>query len=289
MKLSLIPVFEGKVAFTSVLTSVATVMIMRSSGLSSWSMAVVEVVYILSLVLVMFSLPTVKVVLCSHLLGVVIAVGVLVAWSPHPWSYFGFYAAALGFFHVSEYILTSIYNPHTLSMDSFLINHSREYAIAAVGSWVEYWVELYFFPGLKTLHYVSAIGCLMVIVGEGLRKLAMITAGSNFTHMVQYHKRDEHKLVTSGVYSLFRHPSYVGWFYWSIGTQVVLCNPVCLVGYSVASWLFFKERIEDEEESLVQFFGEDYVEFKKSVGTGLPFIQGYPLDRAVSLLQYSRR
>jgi protein-S-isoprenylcysteine O-methyltransferase len=288
--LSLIPVFEGKVAFTSVLTSVATVVIMTTSGLSLSTMGIVEAVYILSLVLVMFSLPTVKVVLCSHLLGVVIAVGALMSWSSHPYSYFGFYAAALGFFHVSEYILTSIFNPHTLSMDSFLLNHSREYIAAAVASWVEYWAELYLFPNLKmSLHHASVIGCFMVIFGEALRKVAMITAGTNFTHLVQYRKRDGHELVTSGVYSMFRHPSYVGWFYWSIGTQVVLCNPVCLVGYSIASWMFFKERIEDEEESLVLFFGEKYIDFKKRVGTGIPFISGYPMDKAVALLQYRGR
>lgn len=287
--MKVVPVFEGKVAVTSVLTSVASVLIMTTAGLSPWTMALVETIYIFSLLLIMYSLPIVQVVLCSHVLGVVIATGALVAVSSHAYCYFGFYVAALGFFHISEYILTSIYNPHTLAIDSFLLNHSKEYAIAALGSWIEYWVECYFFPGLKTLHYISTVGCIMVVCGEILRKVAMITAGSNFTHMVQYRKRDEHELVTTGVYSLFRHPSYVGWFYWSVGTQVVLCNPVCLLGYTAASWMFFKERIEDEEESLVLFFGEDYIEFKKRVGTGIPFISGYPMDRAISLLKYRGR
>jgi protein-S-isoprenylcysteine O-methyltransferase len=48
----------------------------------------------------------------------------------------------------------------------------------------------------------------------------MFTAGSNFNHVVQSEKSDTHTLVTSGVYAWCRHPSYVGWFYWSIGTQV---------------------------------------------------------------------
>lgn len=60
----------------------------------------------------------------------------------------------------------------------------------------------------------------MVLCGEGLRKAAMLTAGSNFNHIVQNEKAQSHVLVTSGVYAYFRHPSYVGWFYWSIGTQV---------------------------------------------------------------------
>lgn len=60
----------------------------------------------------------------------------------------------------------------------------------------------------------------MVLCGDSLRKAAMLTAGSNFNHIVQNEKAHSHVLVTSGVYALFRHPSYVGWFYWSTGTQV---------------------------------------------------------------------
>ena len=30
----------------------------------------------------------------------------------------------------------------------------------------------------------------------------------------------DHLLITTGIYAHMRHPSYVGWFYWSVGTQV---------------------------------------------------------------------
>ena len=280
------PVLEGKAAIASFLFSVCSILVMRASGLSLWMMVSIEAVYITSLLMVMFSVSLVQVVQCSHLLGAILATGLLAAVSGEVYCYFGFYAAALAFFHFSEYVLTSIFNSHTLTIDSFLLNHSREYAIAAISSWLEYWIELYFFPQLKSLHYISIIGGVMVICGEALRKAAMITAGSNFTHIVQQRKRDHHELVTSGVYGLFRHPSYVGWFYWSIGTQILLCNPVCLVGYAVASWMFFRERIEEEEQSLILFFGEDYIDYKKRVGTGIPFLLGYPLDMATRLLQY---
>lgn len=73
---------------------------------------------------------------------------------------------------------------------------------------------------LKQITWLSTVGLLMVIFGDCLRKAAMLTAGSNFNHIVQNEKSDTHTLVTSGVYGWFRHPSYVGWFYWSIGTQV---------------------------------------------------------------------
>ena len=60
----------------------------------------------------------------------------------------------------------------------------------------------------------------MVAGGEILRKLAMFTATSNFNHYIQHVKEEGHELITHGIYNYFRHPAYVGWFYWSIGTQV---------------------------------------------------------------------
>lgn len=58
----------------------------------------------------------------------------------------------------------------------------------------------------------------------------------------------------------------------------MLCNPVCFVGYCIASWKFFKVRVYEEEITLLNFFGDDYVQYQKKVSTGLPFIKGYKLD-----------
>ena len=55
----------------------------------------------------------------------------------------------------------------------------------------------------------------------------------------------------------------------------MLCNPVCIVGYTYASWKFFKHRIYEEEISLLNFFGEEYLDYQKRVKSGLPYIEGY--------------
>ncbi|MEJ1287787.1 isoprenylcysteine carboxyl methyltransferase [Cricetulus griseus] len=130
------------------------------------------------------------------------------------------YVCSLSLFHYSEYLVTAVNNPKSLSLDSFLLNHSLEYTVAALSSWIEFTLENIFWPELKQITWLSTTGLLMVVFGECLRKAAMFTAGSNFNHVVQSEKSDTHTLVTSGVYAWFRHPSYVGWFYWSIGTQV---------------------------------------------------------------------
>lgn len=57
------------------------------------------------------------------------------------------YMCSLSFFHYSEYLVTAIINPHSLSLDSFLLNHSVEYTFAAVSSWVEFIIEKLTVPG----------------------------------------------------------------------------------------------------------------------------------------------
>jgi len=144
---------------------------------------------------------------------------------------------------------------------------------------IEWIIEWPLFGAWKQrLWPISLLGVIICIIGECIRKSAMITAATNFNHIVVRHHRKGHVLVTHGIYSLFRHPSYVGWFYWSIGTQIILLNPICVIGYAIVSWKFFDERINDEELCLIKFFGQNYIEYKKNVKTGLPFIKGYNIN-----------
>ncbi|CAB0002265.1 unnamed protein product [Nesidiocoris tenuis] len=165
-------------------------------------------------------------------------------------------------FIFSEFVAISGCNPETLAISSFVLDHSLDYKIAAVTSWTEFFLERYFFPEMKTVRVIPTLGLAWCIGGELLRKVAMLTASRSFTHVVVW----------------FRHPSYVGWFYWAVGTQLVLANPICTVAYLLASWKFFNDRITIEELTLLNFFGEDYIRYQKNVPIGLPFIKGYVLE-----------
>lgn len=48
-------------------------------------------------------------------------------------------------------------------------------------------------------------------------------------------------------------------FCWSIGTQVVLGNPLCTLAFTAVVWHFFKERIEYEEYALVHHIFGTYL------------------------------
>ncbi|PVD36671.1 hypothetical protein C0Q70_03657 [Pomacea canaliculata] len=216
-----------------------------------------------------------QVVVRSGNLGLAFAAGLLLSFSGVSWATFGWYLTVISFFHWSEYFFTATTNPRSLTLESFLLDHSREYELAVVASCTEYFLEWFIYPEMKQITILSVVGLLLTLGGEALRKISMVTAGISFNHYVQRTKHSDHHLVTSGVYSLFRHPSYVGWFWWSVGTQIMLLNPLCMVGYAVVSWRFFNERIYDEERHLLNFFGEDYLNYQRLTPTGLPFIKGF--------------
>lgn len=135
---------------------------------------------------------------------------------------FSLYILLLTLFHFSEFMATALFQPpNLLSLDSFLLNHSREYHIALAISMGEFTLEWLLFPNVKFYFAeVAYVGIVFCLLGETIRKGAMFQARANFTHIIAEEKRPGHRLVKSGFYSVVRHPSYLGWFLWSVGTQV---------------------------------------------------------------------
>ncbi|KAM3389370.1 hypothetical protein ACQJBY_011474 [Aegilops geniculata] len=181
------------------------------------------------------------------------------------------FAAALVFFHGSEYVLAAAFHGHSnVTATSLLI--SKQYVLAMSFAMVEHLTESLFFPEIKGYLFVSNIGLLMVLVGEIIRKIAVVTAGRAFTHVIRIQYEDQHQLVTHGIYRFMRHPGYSGFLLWAVGTQVMLCNPVSTVVFALVLWRFFERRIPYEEFFLRQFFGSQYEEYARKVHSGLPFI-----------------
>ncbi|KAL3318648.1 hypothetical protein Ciccas_002688 [Cichlidogyrus casuarinus] len=56
-----------------------------------------------------------------------------------------------------------------------------------------------------------------------------------------------------------------------------------MIGYPLVTSAFFSERILDEEQFLVQFFEEDYIQYQKRVPTGIPFIRGFSVTLQTDL------
>ncbi|XP_052207571.1 protein-S-isoprenylcysteine O-methyltransferase A-like [Diospyros lotus] len=179
---------------------------------------------------------------------------------------------AVIFFHGSEYALAVIIHGRSnVRLSSLLI--STNYLLALIGALLEYVAEIYYFPGMKKHWWISNLGLVMVVIGEIIRKMAIVTAGQAFTHLIKIYHEERHKLVTHGIYRFVRHPAYCGFFIWSVGTQIMLCNPISTAAFAIVVWSFFARRIPYEEYFLRQFFGADYDEYARSVPSGVPFVK----------------
>nr|POF05992.1 protein-s-isoprenylcysteine o-methyltransferase [Quercus suber] len=159
--------------------------------------------------------------------------------------------ACLSLFHFLEYYTTARFNPPAARASSFLIfSNGRQYAIAHSCATLEILVSSLlptYQQSFVWRPWTVILGALLVIVGQGVRSFAMAQAGTNFNHTPARERKAGHVLVTQGVYSLLRHPSYFGFFWWALGTQLLVGNKVCLMGFALALWKFFDNRIRGEQ------------------------------------------
>lgn len=168
----------------------------------------------------------------AHLLTLLLTIGLIWALTSPA---IGLFTVVLSIFHLSEYLSVGFWCPRKLDVSSFLLNHSPQYHAAIAIAYLEYFIESFFvFPRGIPFHWILIlIGLAMIIAGEYLRKLAMFTARQNFSHLIEDKPNDEHRLITHGIYSTYRHPSYVGWFWWACGTQILLANPISFLIYLI--------------------------------------------------------
>ena len=175
-----------------------------------------------------------------------------------------FFIASLALFHYLEFDSTARFNPSDAKVSSFLLSaNGSAYNVAHTSALTEllvrHWLYSDFKPGWLRLPFEGpalfptlpaavpvSFGIAFMIIGQYVRTAAMAEAGKSFNHIVQSTKKDDHVLVTNGVYAFSRHPSYFGFFWWGLGTQLVLGNPICFPVYAIVLWRFFASRIQSK-------------------------------------------
>lgn len=180
------------------------------------------------------------------------------------YSQLGLYLLGWSAFHALEYITTALYLEQILGPYLFLITGAR-------GS-----VQLMAAHVISVLEHVVwqrsgwiSIGSLMVVAGIVIRALAIRTCGRLFSHYIE--TSSPRTLVTHGIYSWCRHPSYLGFFVYVAGMEILLGNivsgPVCLA----VLVYFFRRRIQVEEAFLHRLYGPAYGEYLARVGAVVPW------------------
>jgi protein-S-isoprenylcysteine O-methyltransferase Ste14 len=82
---------------------------------------------------------------------------------------------------------------------------------------------------------------------------------------------DDMKLATTGPYSRVRHPMYTGFFLWGIAT-LLFTDHWGFGGFLVALFaLVVVLRVSDEEQMLIEKFGDEYRRYMARTNRFLPF------------------
>lgn len=202
-------------------------------------------------------------------------------------------------FHLSEFLCAVSLRPHEAHPGAFMLWHSNAYVAANVLSLIEFVAEVWWVPESWKLSVVAhpylgsvfRLNCfatsvfgVLVAITYGVRVVGMIQCGANFSLQIEWSKREDHQLVTHGVYRVLRHPAYFGWFWRTLFAQLMVANPICTVAHTAVTWWFFHERIPEEEEAMAEedYFGREYVEYMARTHVGIPFIPSLKVTHAHS-------
>ena len=70
--------------------------------------------------------------------------------------------------------------------------------------------------------------------------------------------RDDHELITSGVYRYIRHPMYSAHLIWAIAQIMILHNWIAGYSFLIVQIPFYLIRIKNEEAMMIEQFGDAY-------------------------------
>jgi protein-S-isoprenylcysteine O-methyltransferase Ste14 len=102
-------------------------------------------------------------------------------------------------------------------------------------------------------------GVLCFVVGLWLFYRSHVDLGTNWSVTLQV--REQHRLITHGIYRRIRHPMYLALLLYSVGQALVLPNWFAGPSYLVTFGLLFAFRLPNEERMMLDEFGDDYATY----------------------------
>ncbi len=116
---------------------------------------------------------------------------------------------------------------------------------------------------------VRWLGFLLYTVGGILRLAPVFVLGRRFSGLVAI--QPEHRLVTSGLYGIIRHPSYLGLFVLALGWGLAFRSGVGVL-IAVLMLVVVLARIQAEERLLSESFGAEYDAYRARTWRLVPYI-----------------
>jgi protein-S-isoprenylcysteine O-methyltransferase Ste14 len=116
---------------------------------------------------------------------------------------------------------------------------------------------------------VRWLGFFLYAVGGALRLAPVFVLGRRFSGLVAI--QPGHRLVTTGLYGVIRHPSYLGLFVLTLGWGLVFRSGVG-VAIAVLMLIVLLARIAAEERLLGETFGTEYEAYRARTWRLVPYV-----------------
>lgn len=132
-----------------------------------------------------------------------------------------------------------------------------------------FWISVYEYANNLQFNLIqSLIGCLLIAFGVTVRLISILMLNKYFVSHVGL--VDNHQLITTGIYSLVRHPSELGLLSICLGIVIFLSS---IMGLWVIAFVLLPltiYRITLEDRLLQSLFTADYSDYKTSTPGLLP-------------------
>jgi len=154
---------------------------------------------------------------------------------------------------------------------------SRREIILLTLAWIGFFVPLVWVasPAFSFAEYPLRLGPLIAgvacfVVGLWLFHRSHADLGTYWS--VTLEVRENHRLVTQGIYRRVRHPMYAALFLYAIGQALALPNWFAGPSYLLSFGILFALRVRAEEKMMLETFGDEYAAYMASTKCLVPGI-----------------
>ena len=169
----------------------------------------------------------------------------------------------------STVVMIAIRAPHGRRSQRVTVTRSHKTPLEAgllVLAWVGFFLPLVWIasPAFAFAEYPLRSGPLIAgvtcyVTGLWLFYRSHTDLGTNWSITLEI--REQHRLITQGVYRRIRHPMYSALVLYSVGHALVIPNWVAGPSNLIAFAILFALRVRPEERMMVAEFGDEYIAY----------------------------
>lgn len=116
--------------------------------------------------------------------------------------------------------------------------------------------------------WAGVLGVVLIIGAVVVFWRAHADLGLNWSPTLEI--RENHELVTRGIYSRIRHPMYASQILWSLAQILLLQNWIVGFASLIVFIPFYFLRVRAEEQLMLEQFGDQYRSYMQKVGGVFP-------------------